>query len=456
VEPHGSVPFDLESLSWDREMLQVLASVAADAWVTGGGHVYRPFFDNRFGPPASSWDVDVRVWGEQRANRVLLDLQERAAKWRWHVKDALSWSRKELSRAVASVEDSIGANALVCICAGIRWNGDRIQIHWGHPEAEADLRRGFLRPNPHGQLGFAQAKAARIISYYPGVAAPFVGHEPAALVLTYTDAMAKVSADEQGGRRRPLRLSLHERRVAARILRLRGSLQPVPIPVPWPEPAPFPDGDPWLAEDRTFRSWVVNQVRSRSPVGGRDSYLEHAFLVQAGGKQKPTHQGWSLHQHALHALLELDTDRFPEHRRAMRLAMLWHDVGKLWNVQTPGAHQRIGSRMWLDLQGDPLPGVRGEEERLVSCLIAHHDVFGRLERALWDDTFRGGVSPDEIRQGLGTVPVALSEMVGIARAMWLADVGSVPLLRWLRPLADELATLVSLGMSPHVARAREF
>src|SRR5271166_4421901 len=94
---------DRMATSWDTTLLRTVASIAPDAWLTGGSHIYRPFFDNRFGPPMDSWDVDLRVWGEGRAREVQHKLETIYPDRRWHVKDALSWSRKEIGRTVSSV-----------------------------------------------------------------------------------------------------------------------------------------------------------------------------------------------------------------------------------------------------------------------------------------------------------------------------------------------------------------
>jgi len=418
--------------------------------VTGGGHVYRPFFDNRFGPPTDSWDVDIRVWGEQRAEEVQQKLNRYVPERRWHVKDALSWSRKELGREVSSVEESFSANALICLCVGIRWVGHRIEVRWGHLDAEADLRQGLLRPNPHGQVDFAEAKAKKIIGYYPAVSAPFLGYNPTRIALTYDEAMAQVRLTEKGSTRGSVELSPAEQIIADQTLKLWQSLPQSPLRVLWPSPAPLPEGDPWLAEDRLFRVWLVNQARSRNPIGGRDQYLENALRVQTGVAQKSTHQGWGLHLHALHALLELETDHLPDYRRPLRLAMLWHDIGKLWNVNTPGTHPLIGAKKWCELQGARFPGLSDDEESLISHFIRCHDLFGRLGRVLWDESYHGGMSPDAVRRALYSPFVPEPTMVKIAKVMWLADIGSIPLLRWLRPLADPLEALVT-QKHPHDA-----
>lgn len=390
-----------------------------------------------------SWDVDLRVWGEDRAREVQHKLETIYPGKRWHVKDALSWSRKEIGRTVSSVEESIAANALICICLGVRWRDDRVQLCWGNPEAKADLCSGLLRPNQNGQLGFASAKAMKIAAYYAGVSAPFIGHDRVSIKANYSDAIHQCQSQETGGRKQWSSLSIREERIARALAGLREALDRTPQPVPWPVPAEISTGNPWLADDRYFRAWIVNQVRSRTPFGGRDAYLEHALKVQEGVAQKPTHLGWDLRMHVFHALLQLETDNLIEFRRPLRLAMLWHDVGKLWNINTPGAHAAIGSNKWITVQKYSISGITATELRLISHFISIHDLFGRLERSLWDDSYQGAISPKSVIRMLQVPTVPTPAIIAIAKALWLADVASIPLLRWLTPLANHLEALVT-------------
>lgn len=433
---------DLQSLPWDREVLQILADVAPDAWVTGGGHVYKPFFNGVFGPVVPSWDVDIRVWGVNRAQHVQRMLEAHAPHVRWHVKDARSWAQKECGRVLSALEEAIGCMCLICVCVGIRWRDGRVEIHWGHPEAEADLRNGVLRPNPDGQRSFARDKAAKIAMYYPGVSAPFIGHQCVNITRTFPETVRQLHQVERGGRRQWSGLSEKERGYALKVFQIREGLPQAPQNVPWPPPAPLPDSDPWFAPDANFRSWVVNQSRSRNPVGGRDPYLAGALECQRGVAQKTSHQGWSLHLHALHALLQIGTDYLPDFRRPLRLAALWHDVGKIWGIRTPGAHPLTGAKQWRKLEYCALPSLTPEEAELISFLIANHDIYGRLERGLWDEQYMGAMDPAAVRRELARSDLHLAVAARLTKELWCADVGAVSLLRWLLPLADPLEDLI--------------
>jgi|SRR5579871_144713 len=434
--------FDLRSLPWDLKILQLVAGVAPDAWITGGGHIYRPFFNNLFGPPSDSWDVDLRVAGSQRAAEVQSQLSRLAPRVRWHVKDALSWACTELGRGASSVEETIGMNPLICLCMGIRWKKDDIEFFFSHPETERDLWRGVLRPNPNGQLAFAQAKARKIAAQYPAVGASCWGHEPLQIPLTFSAAMVHVHSLEQSVAFHALRLSPTECIAAEQIRQLFKSLSQRCQAVPWPAAAPLPDRDPWAAPDAQFRMWVVNQTRSRNPIGGSDSYLRNALQLQAGIAQKPTHQGSDLRTHAIRTLLTLDTDHLPIYRPHLRIAMLWHDIGKRWNIINPGCHAALGARKWRELQDPRLPGITAEDETLISHFIGCHDLVGRVARGITDATYAGGLSPARARSAMQLRPVDPLVMIEIAKALWCADVGSIPMLRWLLPLADPVAELL--------------
>lgn len=443
--------FDLESLGWDRRILQLVATFAPDGWITGGGHNYRPFFNNVFGAPSESWDVDLRVPDEHRAAHAQKMLAESAPELRWHVKNARSWARTELGQDVATVEETLGMNALICLCTGIRWVSGRVEVYFAHPEAERDLWRGILRPNPDGQLAFSQAKARSILAQYPAVTAVCWDHKPKKIALTFQEAMREVRTLEHISADRTIDLSPVERATAETIRQLFESLPQMSQPVPWPPPASLPECDPWNSPDASFRAWVTNQTRSRNPVDGRNLYLQNALKLQSGTMQKPTHQGWDLRTHAIRSLLELETDHLPVYRRLLRLAMLWHDIGKLWNITNPGCHGALGARRWQALQGSRLPGITPEDETLVSHFIACHDLLGRLSRTINDPAYPGGLSPARVRTALYTSLVDARVMLQIAKALWRADIGSIPLLRWLLPLADPLANLVALDLAGHHA-----
>jgi hypothetical protein len=147
---------------------------------------------------------------------------------------------------------------------------------------------------------------------------------------------------------------------------------------------PPPDGTTsWLqhlsrdADDATFREWLLDQTRSPKPFGGQDpditklmqpTYTEmqelaNAFLpntLELKGLQKVTHQGWELRMHLVQSTLQVSTDGITNQlktqgkseefcqdvRSAMRLSLLYHDLGKIVDISTPGVHEAFGKRLW--------------------------------------------------------------------------------------------------------------
>lgn len=241
-----------------------------------------------------------------------------------------------------------------------------------------------------------------------------------------------------------------------------------------------PDGEAsWLshlareAEDAVFREWFLDQVHHHLPVGGADGWLRgvldgSVFGLKAEActdAQSPMHQGWGLSRHLAASVLALETDALCRSipsgaplslenlRLSMRLAMLFHDVGK--RVRTPAQrHGRIGARLWRKHR----PGWCPEAlVPLVGWMVEAHDLFGALGRGLTDK--RGGPALEEedlarpsaypaaldvqaARARLADSGLPLSLAAGIAKALWRADVGSIAALRWLLPVAEPLEQLL--------------
>jgi hypothetical protein len=227
------------------------------------------------------------------------------------------------------------------------------------------------------------------------------------------------------------------------------------------------------AEDAVFREWFLDQVHHHAPLGGAEAWLRgvldgSAFDLKAEActdAQSPMHQGWGLSRHLAASVLALETDDLcrsipmgaplaPEALRlSMRLAMLFHDVGK--RVRTPAArHGRIGARLWRKHRPAWCPAALVP---LVAWMVEVHDLFGALGRGLTDK--RGGPALEEddlsrpsaypaaldvqaarVRLEASGLPLPLA--AGIAKALWRADVGSIAALRWLLPVAEPLEQLL--------------
>ena len=223
-----------------------------------------------------------------------------------------------------------------------------------------------------------------------------------------------------------------------------------------------------------FREWLLDQSRSRSPIGGADRYLRSVLdmtlyvglpNVCFNGQQKITHGGWMLDQHLVFAALNLETDRFvsafaqanDEHmskqlRAGLRLGMLHHDIGKLVSINEPGKHNRASVDLW---DRTAPPWIEDMAHRVTRLVMLGHDAFGRLARGMtekddcdiMDAAFDvqstpsapGAMDPETIIELLDRQNIPgcdRTTLLRILRHAWEADVASVHSLRWVLPIAD--------------------
>jgi len=175
--------------------------------------------------------------------------------------------------------------------------------------------------------------------------------------------------------------------------------------------------------------------------------LQEVLNLQRVGNQKPTHEGWEIYHHSIMSSLQLKVDHFePSIRKCARLAMVWHDFGKIKNVWTPSAHGAIGSKIW-----DPPSWVNPQEEKLVRFLIKTHDYLGLMDRWLQDPQFKGGFSPASIKRSLQALELEPAFLLSLMKEIYDADIGSVARLRCflpLTPLLEEIMSAESLTIEP--------
>lgn len=242
-----------------------------------------------------------------------------------------------------------------------------------------------------------------------------------------------------------------------------------------------PEGfDSWFeytvfeCDDAVFREWFLNQIRSRRPVGGVSKEIrdilnfalteEIAGRSTFGGEQKPTHMGFTLPDHLKESVLQLETDTVFNNlglendlakkiRAAARLAMLYHDLGKLLDVSTPGAHEGVGVKFWEKLKPEWVPD---DVAQLSAWMIKTHDLFGRLARGLTEKvdginayehpegtpSYRGALDPSSVKKHLLESGLPFELATQVHEMIWRSDVSSVASLRWLLPVAPMLRELV--------------
>lgn len=128
--------------------------------------------------------------------------------------------------------------------------------------------------------------------------------------------------------------------------------------------------------------------------------------------------------------------------------MLYHDIGKLHNVWTPGSHPLIGARVWIKHRP---PFITDTEASLITELIRNHDALGLMDRGLRNSAFRGGMTPAEIRAEIRGLGRGFEEGLRLLSSVYQADIGSVPALRWLMPLTPLLEDVVRAGQAGEAA-----
>jgi hypothetical protein len=360
-------------------------------------------------------------------------------------------------------------------------------------------------------------KIPRTLSDYPGLGldratcerlgAGFVARAPRPVASTWTALKTEVASVQQ--RRREVAfcrraLGPEEREVAEEILRFHrrsprsaeGPPPPVPVPLPAPLEArralphrprsaedlavPAPTGSAgWLhhlgleAGDGVFREWLHEQVHHHRPPGGADPFLRALLsfelfpprLREASKAQSAMHQGWTLERHLAASALALDTaealdacgtllDR-RKLRLALRLAMLFHDTGKLVTGPRPRRHPVISARLFAQHRPAWFPD---ELVPLTRWMIESHDLFGAFGRGITEkqgapvgeyaldlgaaSSYPGALDAQALRARLLASGLPLAPAAVIAKALWRADIGSIAALRWLLPVAERVERLV--------------
>lgn len=428
---------------WCRRPLSILSQAAPDAFATGD-LLLLPFFSSKFGPTLWPIEIDVVVGTTERAEALSRTLRSVAPQWRWNVRaplrpEALAWADGGVPEGILH---EICSAPLTCLCGAVRLEWGEPVWYFGFESVEEDLRSGRLRP--HGEdLDRAREEAEYLLARFPALEAEFLEYQPRTVEETLEKIHEAIRENEYGGRRSQLAFSREELPAVERVRRWHEQAQPRIEPLPLDASDQWPDDDSiWWSEDDQFRGWLIDQTLVRRPRSKRNAWLHEALAVQRG-VQKPTHQGWETYQHAIMAAIALRTDLIPfEDHRAMRVAAILHDIGKVYNIWTPGCHALIGAKRWMDHRPPWLTDVEAE---LVTFLIKVHDMLGLMDRGIMNSEYRGAVSPAEIRAEIQALGRGLEEGLTLATTIYQADIASVPALRWLLPLTPLLQDVVLAG-----------
>jgi len=526
-----------EQLPWRLDILQELQfasrETGIEAWATSGS-VYRTFWNKAYGPTQESLDIDVTVDTPEQAKNLEMYLEKKFPERRWSV---YSWqehaSDKYNSTDELSFTDDLASRVLTFRQGAAKVENDRLVVKLT-PQAESDLRNGIVRldqaamerlspENRKYHLDKTVGTLKKLLDEYPGLSLDpeltrlfkekyGYEHRPAQLEESWAKVEQKVLEMEAGGgmeRWEYVDWTSEERQIAEGIVSFYLSVERNESAPPVPRKSQLPalleevregmrsaDQVPegyasWLhyvsatASDAEFREWLINQTRSRKPIGGRDAEIENVLTFKKfaddkrirnheGKEQKATHAGWPLYMHLKQSMLQVDTDSLlsniedPEAkemvRLGMRVALLYHDVGKLLNVHTPGAHEGAGAKMFLKYKPAWVPD---DVASLAQFLISNHDLFGRLARGITEKvdarindinfdvtaqpSYKGALDPERVREKVRALKVEEYDFdnetaLAMVKAIWRADVASVASLRWLLPMAEKLSELVRIKL----------
>ncbi|MSU55172.1 MAG: hypothetical protein EXS46_01365 [Candidatus Taylorbacteria bacterium] len=519
-----------EQLPWRLDILQELQYAAQEtgieAWATSGS-IYRAFWNKKYGPTQESLDIDVTVDTPEQAKKLEVYLEKYFPDRRWSV---YSWQEhagdKYNTEGELSFTDDLKSRVLTFRQGAAKIEKGKLVVKLT-PQAESDLRNGIVRmdqvaidrlspENREYHLSKTIGTLKKLLDEYPGLTldpelavlfkeAYGYTHAPAQIEESWAKVEQKVLKMEKGGKERwnYVDWTPEERRIADGIVNFYVSAErnesapPVPRKSKLPalveevragirKPEQIPDGyENWLhyvsatAPDAEFREWLINQTRSRQPVGGRDPEIESVLtfnkfaedkrIKNFEAEQKATHAGWPLYMHLKQSMLQLDTDSLLQGiedvktkelvRLASRVALLYHDVGKLLNLDTPGAHEGAGAKMFLKYKPAWVPDDVAE---LAQFLISNHDLFGRLARGITEKAtaklgdpnfdvtaqpaYKGALDPEKVREKVRALKTKTAfddeSALAMVREIWKADVASVASLRWLLPAADKLSALI--------------
>ena len=409
------------NVNWARPIIEIVQNLNQPIYVIGE-LVYKPFFNDRFGPILNQVSVELVVENNAKELEHLLCVNH--SDYRWCISEM-------------PVEEKMIAMPFVFMKSAYFILGEQEEMRYYDSEAERHLLHGKIEPSSAYEKE-SEELASKLFSLYPGCSSSFFQLENGFKPTDWKEIEEEIHANEIGGRKCSDGLTEKEEGVAIKISQWHKENKKQKHLVPIPSRGNLPKGDPWKSKDAEYREWVIQQTLADNSAINKDEYLDYVLQLQKVSGQKPTHDGWEVYMHSIMSVLQIHTDDLePALRKILRLTMIWHDVGKLRNVWTPGAHGAIGAKIWKKPDW-----LSKEEEELVKFLIKTHDYLGLMDRWLMDRDFKGGLSPNKIRRTCHSLeeydPKLILELM---KRVYDADISSVSRLRYfttLTPLLEEI------------------
>ncbi|MBY0164234.1 hypothetical protein SAMN04488688_114120 [Paenibacillus sp. cl141a] len=411
-------------------ILNMVSQVNTNAYLIGECF-FLPFFNNRFGPPMMPVDVEVLV-DIRDVESTEKKLREMDPALRWHV--------------VGLEEESIKtylqrSQPLIAFSGAIRLKNVMPEYIFGFEETKNHLEDGCLEWNDQVDKELALSESIKWQDMFTGLKSTLVEAKLKELEFDWEKLEQNMKKTERGGKVTQISLSIDGEGVKGEILQWHRQANKDMEMIVIPPKSKLPSGDPWIASDEEFREWIIDQFLTKYPKTKKDPYVHSIIDMQKESDQKPTHLGWKVYQHSIFAALCLNTKGFSiSDRKISRLAIMWHDLGKCANIWTPGAHGAAGAKLWKRYKPD---WVTESEEKRISLLIKAHDYMGLMDRAIKDENFKGGISPQQI---ISFIEDQLNEDVyyglQLISRIYLADISSVATLRWLISLTGLLDKMV--------------
>lgn len=170
----------LARLPWDeaplRELAQVAEALRIEAWACAG-HLYRPFWNGRFGPVQLPGDVDVAVHAQDDVAPLLDALGRAFPARRWSVMCPSARLWRQHGIATASLHEAKSHAKLAHKAGAVRWGDDCVEVRLSEDagaervlwSGEVALNERLVAAAPSDPRARDAAGVERALLSYPGL-----------------------------------------------------------------------------------------------------------------------------------------------------------------------------------------------------------------------------------------------------------------------------------------------